>query len=256
MRNVRQVTKSINPKEHALWTLERLYLFLREWAYEVYDSIEHPALGQSPRDAFARGMITAGERAHRLITYDDEFRLLTLPTTRKGTAKVLPGRGVKINNFYYWADIFRRPDVEETQVGVRYDPFNIGLGFAYVRGEWRECHSQHHKTFRGRSEREIMLATAELRRRSTRHSRQFNVTATRLARFLESVESEEVLLRQRIADREARTVLRLINNEAITLEPNQNTNLTPIAVPDTPSQRTRSVGKTYNTTELEVYGEF
>jgi putative transposase len=259
MRNVRQVYKSINPKENALWTLELIYLFLREWAYEVYDTIEHPALGQCPRDAFARGMVTAGERAHRLITYSDEFRLLTLPTTRKGTAKVLPGKGVKINNFYYWSDIFRRPEIEGTRVNVRYDPFNMGLGFAYVRGEWTECHSEYYTIFRDRTEREIMLATAELRKRSTHHSRQFNVTAVRLAHFLESVEAQEILFRQQTADREACSVLRLINNEVITREPNQNTHVTPtttIEPLDTSLQQGRSLKKAYDTTKLKVYGEF
>jgi hypothetical protein len=259
MRNVRQVTKSTNPKGHAVWTLEGIYLFLREWAYEVYDTIEHPALGQSPRDAFARGMITVGERAHRLIPYDNEFRRWTLPTTRKGTAKVWSDRGVKINNFYYWSEAFRRPDVEGTQVSVRYDPFDVGSGFAYVRGEWVECHSEHHITFRGRSEREIMLATAELRRRSARHSQQFNITAARLAHFLESVESEEVSLRQRTADREAHNVLKLINNETVTPRPNQDSPAIPVAtiLPlDLQLQQVRSVGGDHPAKEFEVYDEF
>lgn len=259
MRNVRQVTKSVDPREHALWTLERLYLFLREWAYEVYDTIEHPALGQSPRDAFARGMLAAGERAHRVIPYNDEFRRWTLPTTRKGTAKVWPGKGVKINNFYYWSEAFRRPDVEGTRVRVRYDPFDIGSGLAYAHGEWVECHSDYYSIFRGRSEREIMLATAELRRRSTRHSQQFSITAARLAHFLESLESEEALLRQRTADREARNVLKLINNEIATPEMSQNNPAVPaaaISAGSIPSQQVESSGRTLTNKKLEVYGEF
>jgi putative transposase len=32
MRHVRQVTKSVNPKTHANWTLERLYERMCEWA--------------------------------------------------------------------------------------------------------------------------------------------------------------------------------------------------------------------------------
>lgn len=210
-KNVRQVTKSVNPKEHALWTLERLYLYLREWAYEVYDTIEHPALGQCPRDAFNKGIASTGERAHRLIPYNDDFRILTLPITPKTTAKVFPGRGVKIHNIYYWSDAFRHPEVEGTQVSVRYDPFNAGRAFSYVRGRWVECYSERYATFRDRSEREVMIATSELRRRQTRHSGQFNITATKLARFLESVESEEVLLRQQLDDKATRNVLDMIN---------------------------------------------
>ena len=55
-----------------------------EWAYEVYDTSLHGRLEQSPREAFESGMRTAGDRLHRMIRYDEAFRLLTLPATRGG----------------------------------------------------------------------------------------------------------------------------------------------------------------------------
>lgn len=213
MRNVRQVTKSVNPKEHAIWTLEKLYFYLREWSYEVYDTIEHPALGQCPRDAFARGMCETGSRSSRFIRNDNLFRILTLPTTPKSTAKVQPGRGVKINYIYYWSDAFRHPEVEEKRVRVRYDPFDVGSSFAYVRGAWTECYSEKHSTFHNRSIHELTIASEELRRRQSQHSRKFNITAIQLARFLESVEAEETLLHQRMADRATRNILALVDGK-------------------------------------------
>jgi transposase InsO family protein len=213
MRNVRQVTKSVNPKEHAIWTLEKLYFYLREWSYEVYDTIEHPALGQCPRDAFAKGMCSTGRRSHLLIRNDNLFRILTLPTTPRTTAKVQPGRGVKINYIYYWSDAFRHPEVEGKQVRVRYDPFDIGSSFAYVRGTWIQGYSEKHNTFHNRSIHEIAIASDELRRRQTRHFGKLNITAIKLARFLESVEGEEVTLRQRMTDRATRNVLALVDGK-------------------------------------------
>lgn len=209
-RNVRQVTKSVDPKTHAYWTLGRLYARLCEWAYEVYDTIEHPALGQSPREAFATGLTQSGKRPHRLIPYDEEFRMFTLPTTRKGTAMVQPSLGAKINYIFYWSDAFLDPDVEKTQVPVRYDPFDAGTAYAFVKGRWVRCISEHYARFAGRSEREMMLATAELRKRNQRHTRQFAITARRLADFLASLEAEEALLEQRLRDAEARDVLAII----------------------------------------------
>jgi hypothetical protein len=38
-------------------------------------------------------MAQTGNRSHHKITYDRDFLILTLPSTRKGTAKVTPGRG-------------------------------------------------------------------------------------------------------------------------------------------------------------------
>jgi transposase InsO family protein len=206
-RNRGKVTKSVNPKGHACWTLAALATRVCEWAYEVYDTLDHPALGQSPREAYAAGLQMSGLRPQRHIAYDEDFRMLTLPTTHKGTAKLRPGRGIKVNYLYYWSDTFLDPDVEGTQVPVRYDPFDAGLAYAFIRKRWVRCISEHHARFAGRSEREIQLASAELRRQQQRHNQQFRVTARQLADFLASVEGEEMVLEQRIRDAEARTTL-------------------------------------------------
>ncbi len=216
MKNVRQVTKSVDPREHATWTLSTLYARLQQWAYEVYDTREHPALGQTPEEALNTGMLLSGLRPNRLIEYDDDFIRFTLPSTSKGTAKVQPNLGVKIHYLYYWArgDAFRDAEVEKTQVRVRYDPYDSGHAFACVKGRWVECISEHHARFKGRSEREILLATAELRQRHRRHGQQFVLTAAKLADFLSSVEAEEVLLEQRQRDEEGRQVFSLMEGTA------------------------------------------
>jgi transposase InsO family protein len=207
VRQTRQVTRAVDPKGQACWTLGALAARLDEWAYEIYDTIEHPALGQSPRDAFAAGLLQGGQRPQRLIPYDEDFRMLTLPSPRKGTAKLQPRLGVKVHYLYYWSDAFLDPEVEGTQVAVRYDPFDAGLAYAYVKGRWVRCISEHHAHFAGRSERELQLATAELRRRQQRHGGQLPITARTLADFLASLEADEVLLAQRRRDAEARVVL-------------------------------------------------
>jgi transposase InsO family protein len=216
MKQVRQVTKSVDPREHAIWTLSTLYTRLRQWAYEVYDTREHPALGQTPEEAFNTGWLQSGLRPNRLIAYDDDFIRFTLPSTPKGTAKVQPNLGVKIHSLYYWArgDAFRDAEVEKTQVRVRYDPYDMGHAFACVKGRWVECISEHYARFKGRTEREIQLATEELRQRHRRHGQQFVLTATKLADFLSSVEAEEALLEQRKRDAEGRRVLSLMEGTA------------------------------------------
>lgn len=210
LQNVRQVTRAVDPKEHARWTLSRLYVRLCEWAYEVYDTIEHPSLGTSPREAFVAGLVQSGQRPHRLIPYDEDFKILTLPTTRKGTSMLQPRLGVKINHIFYWSEAFVNHEVERTQVPVRYDPFDAGLAYAFVKGRWVRCISEHHARFVGRSEREIQLASAELRRQNQRQAQQFTVTARKLADFLASLEAEEVLLDQRLRDAAAKDVFAVI----------------------------------------------
>ena len=184
-----------------------LYDYLSSFLFEIYDTIEHPALGQTPREAYFKGLESTGVRPNRLIPYDQAFLMATLPTTQRGTARVSPGRGVIVNGVYYWAEAFRDPTVENHDVAVRYDPFDIGKAYAFVKNRWTEGHSEHYAALRGRSEKEIMLASKEVRRRSQLHSRErFTLTARKLADFLGSVEAEEKCLLQRLRDRESKSI--------------------------------------------------
>ena len=202
-RNVRQVTRSVNPKGLAAWTLGDLYDRVSEYLYEVYDSIDHPALGETPRQAFQAGLEAGGLRPQRMMPYDQEFLIATLPTTPKGIAVAAVGRGVKINHIYYWSDSFREPGVEDETVPVRYDPFDTGTAYAFVRNQWVVCRSEHFAAFKGRSEKEVMIASREIQKRRQEHSRGGGITARRLADFLLSIESEEALLEQRLRDRQS-----------------------------------------------------
>src|SRR5262249_40617011 len=183
MKQARYMTKAVDPKRHAVWTLAALYERLCEWAYDVHDTLDHPALGQSPREAYATAWRTSGERPQRAVVYLEEFCLWTFPTPARGKARVVPGRGVKANYIFYWSSAFRDPAVEQTLVPVRYDPYNAGIAFAYAGKRWVECLSEHYASLRGRSERELMIASAELRKRGQTHARQSALTARKLVDF-------------------------------------------------------------------------
>src|SRR5260370_37612700 len=46
----RQMTREVDPKRLAVWTLERFASRLSENVHAVYGQLDHPALGQSPRE--------------------------------------------------------------------------------------------------------------------------------------------------------------------------------------------------------------
>ena len=244
-RNVRQVTKSVDPKGHAIWPLAELHSRLAEYFYEVHDTISHPALGLSPRETYENGLASGGTRAHRMIAYNDEFLMMTLPTTSKGTAKVTISRGVKINHVYYWCEAFRQTEGEV--VPVRYDPFDAGVAYAFVRKQWLQCHSECFAAMKGRTEREIILASAELHRRNRNHAGTFHITARRLAEFLESVEAEELLLTQRLRDAE---------NRPIRLGIVSNTGTQDAQTPETAVSEDRAPPPLDDGAACEVYGAF
>jgi len=210
-KNVRQVTKSVNPKGQAIWTIGALYDRLCEWAYEFYDTVEHPALGQSPREAFDASVLISGKRGNMMILYDEEFRIYTLPTTSKGSAKVTPEHGVKIKYIYYWAEAFRDPEIEKKQVKIRYDPFDAGVAYAYVKGHWVVCTSEYYIFFKGRTEKEIRIATEEIRKQQNVHGRNFTITAASIAKFLAPIAEQENQLLQSKKDLETKKILEVIN---------------------------------------------
>jgi hypothetical protein len=95
-------------------------------------------------------------------------------------------------------------------VEIRYDPFDAGIAYAFVRGRWVECYGEHFAKFQGKSEKEIYLASAELRKRNQNHSKNFKLRASHLGAFLSTAESQEELLAQRLRDAQSREVFAII----------------------------------------------
>ncbi|WP_263419977.1 Mu transposase C-terminal domain-containing protein [Tolypothrix sp. PCC 7601] len=201
-KQVRLVNKTNNPKVQAVWTLPELYEYFCKYAYVIYDSREHPALGMSPNAAFTKGVNQSGMRYGQKILDDENFKIFTLPSTAKGSAKVIPRLGIKINYIYYWSidDSFLNPEVESTQVQVRYDPFDVGTAYAYVKGNWVRCISEYYSSLQGHSEKEIRLISIELRQQKNQYNQKIAIRAKELAQYLESAEAQEVLQTQRLHD--------------------------------------------------------
>ena len=213
----RQMTREVDPKRLAVWTLERFSAQFAEWAYEVYDQMEHPALFQSPRDAFTQGIQLAGPRTHRLLSYSEEFIMLTRPTTRTGRAKVDPSRGITVNWLHYWNAAFQNPDVAGSSVPVRYEPYDMGVVYTFVQGQWLECIADNYAQVHGRSEREWNLVLDEWREHQRQQGKKrVSVNGTLVAHFLEENVTEERVLLQHQRDLEAQPIRETLLGKKVT----------------------------------------
>jgi putative transposase len=242
-QQTRLVTTATDPRRQAVWTLPAFAARLRQWADEEYDTLRHPSLGVTPREAYALSLERDGERAHKQIAYDDTFLKATFPSTRKGTAKVVPGVGVRMNYLDYWCEAMRDPTVENTQVLVRYDPFDVSIGYAYIQDIWRTCVCPYTE-FASCSERELQLLTEELRKRNHLSASWENVEITQkqLAAFRRDNDSVESLLRQQWHDRETRAALKILEGgqgTPIVAEPVNEDVVTPPETDDTPEENSR-----------------
>jgi transposase InsO family protein len=219
MTEIRKVTKKESPKTQAAWTLGPFTEWFTAWGYEVYNKRRHWTLKQSPIEALARSLELTGQRRRR-ITYDENFRILTMPTTRKRTAKNMVDRGVKINSIYYWNAALRERALEGKQLEVRYDPFNISIAYVWIRGRWVRCTSEYFAIFEYCTERQLKIVSHELRQRNKNFARSLPLTAKNLADFISRAEevqrgqAEMRLFNQRSKDREVRPIFHVINGGA------------------------------------------
>jgi transposase InsO family protein len=214
MKDVRSVSAEVQPKKLAIWTLPLAYKRLRYWAYEVYDTTVHRILGQSPRDAFNYGIERSGKRPHTLISYDD-FKILSLPAPpgKGGKRKVRRREGVQVKYIDYWCDAFENPRLWGKEVPVRYDPFNLDTVYAFVDSEWHLCRSPLSYLLLYRTEKELQVAT-EIERQRRRIGQRVYTSMAQLAEFLELIDDDEKVLRERWRAMENAHVLSAINEEA------------------------------------------
>jgi len=204
LQNVRMVSREVNPEALAVWTMPDFRDAFEDYLYRHY---------------VKRAL--SGERRHRRITYDDTFRVLTLPSPRRPAVKITPPGKIHVLHIDYWCPEFPRPRARGTSVKVRYDPDDRGHVEAWVSGQWRECTSEHHRVFKGRSQREIEVAARIFaREQSAVRNRRTDPSGYRLAAILERAHEYEALrvaeLKQREKRRTGSTWRRLEGREDLT----------------------------------------
>jgi hypothetical protein len=193
-RNVRQMTKAVDPGNFAIWTFADLSDLVERYFFEVYDDLAHRELGDSPRAIYEQSMALSGHRELQIIPFDRHFLLNTSPSTQKGTARVQTD-GVKINYLYYSTPrllAYLGRDVE-----VRYDPSNLGVAFAFIDREWaRLTCSRHASLVWGLTERQLQAFTSEWRQRRSAVEKE-RLTDAKLIQFLKQVNEQQLVLLER-----------------------------------------------------------
>lgn len=195
-KEVRKVTKSVNPKGKAIWTLPKLDEMFYKWI-NYYHSSSHSSLSMTPEEQFKYGMSIGGSRKLNFIEYDESFILATLPTTPREKGLVQVGRGVVFNNIWYWNDEFR--SCERKKVELKYDPFNVGILYAYVNNRWIKCISEYYYLLNGKTHKELQVITSEIR---YKYKNKKSITVRDIASFMRSIEENEKVIKQSIKDEE------------------------------------------------------
>ncbi len=143
LKSPRSVTKSVLPENFAAWTLPQLHGALDKFFFEVYGKTAHLAHGEAPSEHFKRRMLETGERLHRLVRFDENFRIETCPPPSDRPTRIVDGqRGIKVNHIWFWNDVLAGPDLRKQSVQVRMDPWDPGTAFVLVKDKWVICKSK------------------------------------------------------------------------------------------------------------------
>jgi len=136
-KNVRMTTGKHMPVNFAEWTLEAMYCGIEHWATEYYEQEPHPALGDTPREAFLRGQRESGARSHKHILCNQDFLIATCPPVdREGVRLVNRQRGVKVNDMLYWCSEFYDAHISGQRLPVRYDPWDASSVYVRIKDRW------------------------------------------------------------------------------------------------------------------------
>ena len=122
----RHHAKAVAPKGQARWTLGALFTRLGEWAYDVYDTLDHPALGQPPRETFASRLQLGGHWPQRNIPYEDDSCMLTLAPRAREQPSSVQDEGANPLPLLLVGCARRSRHRGNTQVSFRSDPFDAG----------------------------------------------------------------------------------------------------------------------------------
>ncbi len=186
----RRISKTHLPANKAIYSLREAEGICTEWAYEEYDTLPHAGLnGQTPREVREKSLRDHGDRMHLEIECNEHFHIMSLPAPDgDGTALVQAHEGVQVANFCYWHDDFKFPDVEETRVQVRWDPFDITYVYAFIRGEWHKCECLKLRKLKSLSPEDRCVVSMEIRHGRSKYSRDYQQVLRRVRDFLDTKE--------------------------------------------------------------------
>lgn len=197
-RNVRMISNSHLPENLANWSLEDLHRVVEYWAFEYYDTEYHPALGMSPRDAFAKGLRETGQRPHKMISYSDDFLIATCPSVdRGGLRKVDRQRGIKVNNFYYQSPLFDSLRLDSKSVPVRFDPNDVSRVFFQLPTKvWAQARSMQLRHIPRLNFRTLQAISEEYRAVHKLNARHDEISGERLVEFIATIKADSPLAKE------------------------------------------------------------
>ena len=82
---------------------------------------------------------------------------------------------------------------------LKYDPFNVGILYAYVNKKWVKCISEYYYLLEGKTHKQLQIITEEIRYKLGIKGR---ISLKQIATFIPTIESHEKVIKQAIIEQE------------------------------------------------------
>lgn len=155
-KSARLMTKSVDPANHAEWTLPSLYEVIEDFLFNQHPNQISPTFGVSPNAKEQQMINETGERAFVAVKYDDNIILLTCPHAERRHRSVDPIRGVRVGNLYYNCEEFARLK-RGSRVEVRVEPWHASVVYACIGNRWVAATSHRHRWLHSHTTRELEM---------------------------------------------------------------------------------------------------
>lgn len=204
LQKPRTMSSTHDPRTRTNWDLGSFQDRFGKFIDNTYHQMLHHALDASPAEVFAAGCAQSGARLERYIPSNVITEVTCMPSTRKGTAKVVVSRGVCINSLYYSSRELLNPTWAGKQVEVRYDPMDSSTAYAYLDGRWVTLRSQYAAEFKNHSVKEVAILSAEIRAKNRNAGKRAEFNAEMIARALRTPDPNSSSLIQQEKDKQFR----------------------------------------------------
>lgn len=196
MRSRETATKENDPRVTAVWTFQKFHARLTEYLESLWDA-PSASLGTTPRIALERDRKPAPNREGRFVLPPDQTKAAYFSDVDGGTRIVQPGRGVRVEGYYYWHAEMAKPSLERTEVRVRYDPFDLFVVLVAIDGKWVECLARHAPELRNVTEKMRRVASLVRRRLANNHAARREAShGIKLGKFGAATREDEKVLKE------------------------------------------------------------
>ena len=138
LKAVREVTKSMDPRRDAAWTLAAFTGILEHFFFEIYNRRVHPGVDMAPLEKLEQGYLLRGYREQQRVAFDSNLLAATSPSC--GTRQIDPKLGVWVNyQRFRNAEVSKRfHGRDDRTVEVRREPDDCTLLRVLADRQWEE----------------------------------------------------------------------------------------------------------------------